>query len=386
MKIAMLGHKHVPSREGGIEVVVEELATRMVQEGHAVTCYNRKGNYIYDQEAKNTPLQGTYQGIVLKQVFTIQKKGFAALSAAFSAALCASFSSYDIVHFHAEGPCAMLWIPKLFGKRCIATIHGLDHKRGKWNKLSRACILFGEKVAAKCADEIIVLSQNTKEYFQETYQRDTVYIPNAAQQPVLRAANEITAQFGLEKDSYFLYLGRIVPEKGLHYLIPAFKALQTDKKLVVAGFPSDTTQYFETVQKLAQGDDRIIFTGFVQGEVQAELYSNAYAYVMPSDVEGMSLTLLEAMSYGNCCIVSDIPECTEVVQNNGIVFAKGDIAALQQALQEAIVNTAATAAYKAAAAEYICQKYNWEDITAQTLALYRGAPAVQPVPKAEVMA
>lgn len=170
MKIAMLGHKRIPSREGGIEIVVEELCTRMVGQGHDVTCYNRKGHHVSGKDFDNE-VSNTYKGIKIKNVFTIDKRGIAAMTASLTGAIAAAFGKFDVVHFHAEGPCAMLWLPKLFGKRCIATIHGLDHQRAKWGKLASTYIMLGEKCAVKFADEIIVLSEGVQKYFMDTYGR-----------------------------------------------------------------------------------------------------------------------------------------------------------------------------------------------------------------------
>ena len=221
-----------------------------------------------------------------------------------------------MVHIHAEGPAFFCWIPKLFGKRVISTIHGLDWAREKWKfGVGSKFIRQGEKNAVKYADEIIVLSKGVQKYFMETYGRETHFIPNGVNRPEVREAKLITDHFGLEKDSYILFLGRLVPEKGIRYLVEAFKNVKTDKKLVIAGGSSDTDSFMEELKELAKGDDRILFTGFVQGAMLDELYSNAYIYTLPSDLEGMPLSLLEAMSYGNCCLVSDIPECAEVVED-----------------------------------------------------------------------
>ena len=210
MRICMLGHKRIPSREGGIEIVVEELASRMVKLGHHVTCYNRSGHHVsgkeFDEKQKKV-----YKGINIKKVLTIDKKGLAAMSASFFGAIKAAFGRFDVVHFHAEGPCAMLWLPKLLGKRCVATIHGLDHQRAKWGKLARTYIMLGEKCAVKYADEIIVLSEGVRKYFKDTYNRETTFIPNGVNRPVIREADLITKRFGLVKEDSILFIGRIVP-------------------------------------------------------------------------------------------------------------------------------------------------------------------------------
>lgn len=369
LKICMLGHKRIPSREGGIEIVVEELATRMVALGHEVTCYNRGGHHVsgkeFDQQ-KNKE----YKGIKLKTVLTLNIKGIAAMSSSVFGGIRAAFGNYDVVHFHAEGPCAMLWLPKLFGKRCVATIHGLDHQRAKWGKLASTYIMLGEKCAVKFADEIIVLSEGVQKYFEGTYGRKTRFIPNSVNKPEIKPAELLTEKYGLTKDSYILFLGRLVPEKGIRYLIEAFKEVQTDKQLVIAGGSSDTDEFTNELKELAKDDNRIIFTGFVQGQELEELYSNAYVYTLPSDLEGMPLSLLEAMSYGNCCLISDISECTEVVSDKAVIFKKSNVKDLRVKLQYLCGNKDIVNKYKSEASVYICSKYNWDEIIDKTLSLY----------------
>lgn len=370
LNIAMLGHKRMPSREGGIEIVVEELSTRMVKLGHQVTCFNRKGHHVSGSEFDGSQL-AEYKGVKLRSVWTLDKKGLAAMTASLSAAIKAAFGKFDVVHFHAEGPCAMLWIPKLFGKRCIATIHGIDWQRAKWGGFASKYIKFGEKAAAKYADEIIVLSRGVQKYFRDTYDRKTVFIPNGVNRPVIREPKLIKEKFGLNKDSYILFLGRLVPEKGISYLIEAFKQIKTVKKLVIAGGSSDTDQYLNELKKLAKNDERILFTGFVQGQLLEELYSNAYVYALPSDLEGMPLSLLEAMSYGNCCVVSDIAECTEVVEDKAVIFHKSDIEELKEKLQDLCNCPEQVKLYKDSSSDFICQKYNWDDVVDRTISLYK---------------
>lgn len=248
----------------------------------------------------------------------------------------------------------------------------LDHQRAKWGKLASTYIMMGEKCAVKHADEIIVLSKSVQDYFREKYGRETRFIPNGVNRPVIREANIIKYKFGLEKDDYILYLGRLVPEKGLRYLVEAFKNVNTNKKLVIAGGSSDTDEFANEIKAMANGDDRIIFTGFVQGEELDELYSNSYVYTLPSDLEGMPLSLLEAMSYGNCCLVSDIDECASVVEDKALVFEKSNVEQLKERLQEACDKPEMVDKYKKEAADFICEKYNWDDVVEKTMELYRG--------------
>ena len=212
MAIAMFGQKRL-SREGGIEIVVKELCTRMAKNGYTVTCYNRSGHHVsgaeYDKKTE-------YEGINQKCVPTIEKKGLAAVSSSFFAALYSAFGKYNVVHIHAEGPAFFSWLPKLLGKRVIVTVHGLDWQREKWKSgFGSKFIKQGEKNAVKYADEIIVLSKGVHDYFRNQYGRETRFIPNGVNRPEIRKAELITDKFGLTKDSYILFLGRLVPEKGM---------------------------------------------------------------------------------------------------------------------------------------------------------------------------
>lgn len=368
-KVAMIGHKRIPSREGGVEVVVEELSKRLVNLGYQVEAYNRSGYHVSGKEYGDTR-KHFYNGIRIIIVPTFENGKLNAIVYSALATLRALFGRYDVIHYHAEGPCAMLWIPKIFGIRVVATIHGLDWQRAKWGNFASRVLKFGEKMAAKYADEIIVLSENVRQYFLDTYHRETHFIPNGISRPVLREPELIRQNYGLEKDGYILFLARLVPEKGLHYLIEAFSAIETELRLVIAGGSSHSVEYMERVKKMASEDDRIIMTDFVQGQILQELYSNAYVFVLPSDIEGMALSLLEAMSYGNCCLVSDIPENVEVVEQYAAVFEKSNVEDLRAKLQILIANPQMVAEYKAASEDFIVKKYNWDNVVSQTRKLY----------------
>lgn len=376
MRIAFVGHKRIPSREGGIEIVVDELATRMVARGHQVVAYNRSGHNVagseFDGVANGHGKRFSYHGVDVVSVPTIEGKGIAALSSSFFATLRAIVTRPDVIHYHAEGPCVMLRLAHWAGIRTVATIHGLDWRRAKWGKFASTYLKLGERTAATCADEVIVLSRNMQEYFRNTYGRDTRFIPNGITSKEIVPADRINASFGLGKDGYFLFLGRIVPEKGVHYLIEAFHRVHTDKKLVIAGGSSDSSDYQQRIQAMAESDPRIVLTGFVQGRVLQELFSNAYAYVMPSDLEGMPMSLLEAMAYGNCCLTSDIPECTEVVEDKALTFSHGSVDDLAGTLQQMTDDPAMVARYRREAAGFITGKYSWDRVVDQTLALYAG--------------
>ncbi|WP_294718066.1 glycosyltransferase family 4 protein [uncultured Gemmiger sp.] len=370
LAVAMFGQKRL-SREGGVEIVVKELCTRMAQDGCDVTCYNRSGHHVSGAEYDDATIE--YEGVHQKTVPTINRRGLAAVSSSFFAALYSAFGRYDVVHIHAEGPAFFTWLPKMFGKRVVVTIHGIDWRREKWQSgLGSKFIHQGEKNAVKYADEIIVLSKGVQDYFNDTYGRKTHFIPNGVDRPEIREADLITEKYGLTKDSYILFLGRLVPEKGILYLVEAFKDVRTDKKLVIAGGSSDTDSFLKELKNLAKGDNRIIFTGFVQGKMLDELYSNAYIYTLPSDLEGMPLSLLEAMSYGNCCLVSDIPECAEVVEDKALTFKQSDVEDLRKKIQDVCDHPEIVMEMKTQAAGFICKKYSWDEVAKETEELYRG--------------
>ncbi len=372
MKVAMLGHKRIPSREGGVEIVVEQLAVRMVEQGHEVTVYNRKGDHVSGKDISgDAQVEKEYKGIRVVTVPTFQKKSFNAIVYSFFATLHVITHKYDVVHYHAEGPCAMIPLAKLFGKKCVATIHGLDWQRSKWGGFATKFLLFGEKMAAKYADEVIVLSKNVQEYFLQTYQRETKYIANGIDKQERIEPSLITNKYGLQGADYYLFLARIVPEKGLHYLIEAYEALQTDKKLVIAGGSSHTDDYVKEIREKCEGNANIIMTGFVQGQELQELFSNCFAYVLPSDIEGMPISLLEAMSFGCNCLVSNIPENMEVVKDMAFSFEKGNVQSLKEkmnCLEE--LSQEEWQFNREQIAKYADENFGWEDVVEKTLQVY----------------
>ena len=369
-RVAMIGHKFIPSRDGGVEVVVSNLAPHLVKLGYDVTAYNRTDKQ-HRQLLKDGIRPLEYRGVRLVWTPTLDRRGLAAMTSSIVATVMASFSRYDLVHFHTEGPCVLCGLPRLFGKKVVVTVHGLDHQRQKWGRFASAYIMHGEKAAVRHAHSIIVLSNGVRDYFREKYGRETVLIPNGIDPAEIRPADEITKQFGLVSREYILFLGRLVPEKGIHYLIEAYQKLRTDKKLVIVGRTSDTDDYVRQLHEMSGNNPSIIYTGFQQGQVAEELYSNAYLYVLPSDLEGMPLTLLEAMNYGCCCVTSDIGECADVMDGCGFTFPRGNVEALRETLQFVCDHPDQAEVHRGEARKVVSSKYSWRDVTAQTDRLYR---------------
>lgn len=366
-KIAMIGQKTVPSRSGGIEQVLTRLCPLLAARGFQVACYNRRG----EPHSGYAPFHAReYRGVRLKDVFAL-KSGTGTALYSFLATLRACFCGSKILHYHAEGPAAMLWAAKLFGKKCVVTVHGLDWMREKWqNGFAAKYIRFGEKLLAAKADAVIVLSQSAKRYFQTTYNRETIWIPNGADCMTPRPCKQIQERFGLQKDTYFCTVCRLTPEKGLDDLIEAHKMAKTGKKLVIAGGPGASGDYVQQLQQKAGGDTSILFTGFLSDELLEELYSNAFAFVLASSVEGMPLSLLEAMAYGCAVIGSDIEEIREVAGDCGLLYPCKDTKALAACMQRLCDDEALRQTCKTKSLQQIKSRYSWEKIAGKTAALY----------------
>jgi len=363
MKIAMIGQKGIPSRAGGIEIHVEELSKLLVNLGCEVEVYCRK-KYC-------DVLLNEYNGIRLKYTPFIGTKHLEAITHTFFSTIKALLSKTDIFHYHALGPSTLAFIPRLFGKKVVCTVHGLDWQRGKWGGLASRYLLLGEYATAKFAHKTINVSKSLVKYYKDKYNKETVYIPNGVDKKEICEPDIIVKKYNLKKDGYILFLSRLVPEKGAHYLINAYKNLNSDKKLVIAGGASHSNDYVKEIHYLADNNSNIIFTGFVKGKELEELYANSYIYVLPSDIEGLPISLLEAMSYGNCCLVSNIPENTDVIENMGYTFKKGNVEELTSILHNLLENEENVNLIRKKVSSFVLEKYKWEEIANKTFELYK---------------
>ncbi len=370
MKIGIIGHKRIPSNEGGIEKGVEEHSVRMAKIGHQVTVYNRGGHNVFGKEYDKRK-QKKYKGVNIVTVPTV--KGAACVPIySFFATIHAAIVGYDCVSYRASGSCVMIPLAKMLGLRTVASLHGIDSQRDKWGGFASRYLEFGEKMAATKADVCLVLSKNMKEYIDNKYHSNSVLFANGIDKPQKHIPEIIKNKYELNKETYVLSLGRIVPEKGIHYLIEAFKKCSTEKKLVIAGGAESNKEYYNNLLELAKDDKRIIFTGYVEGQEIQELYSNAYIFALPSNLEGMANALLEAMSYDNCCLISDIPENTEVVEKKAVWFKKGNVEDLKNELQNLLDHPEFVEKYRKDAGDYVLKKYNWDYIVEQMLDIYSG--------------
>ncbi|SMP54882.1 glycosyltransferase family 4 protein [Anoxynatronum buryatiense] len=364
MKIAMIGHKRVPSRLGGVEVHVEEIAARLAARGHEVHLYNRD---IYGKDA------GPYRGTLLKPVFTVKKNSLEALIYSIIASVQTAFGSYDIVHFHALGPSVMSFIPRLAGKKVVCTVHGLDWKRAKWKGLATRYLKLGEYATARFPHATISVSKTLVPYYQKKYGTSVTYIQNGINLKPEEPLGSLAASMNIEKDSYFLFVARLVPEKGCHYLLDAFRQVTTDKKLIIAGDNPYNQEYTALLREKAAADPRVSLVGFQDEETLQRLYANAYTYVLPSDIEGLPISLLEAMSQGCLCLVSDIEENLAVVENHGLSFRQGNVESLRDALTDLLREEARhrECFQPQVLKAHIQKTYDWDTVTMETEKIYR---------------
>lgn len=367
LHIAMIGQKRVPSRFGGIDVVVERLSKELMDYGNSILFFNRR-------RKEEKPIK-EYNGATVNECFTINTKALDALIYSFFATIkakkLAKKGELDVIHFHSEGVCGFLhFFPKREKRnyKIIVTVHGIDSQRAKFKGLGSKVLKECESKIAKYADEVIVLNERDAKYFKDNFNRDTILIPNAIDSEERVEIDLIEKKWQLKKDKYILTVARIVAEKGIHYLIDAWQNLSQDikgeNKLVIAGSFAHDKKYFNLIREKSKNDSSIIFTDFVEGKALKELYSNAKLFVLPSELEGMSMALLEALSFGKDCLVSDIIENTSVLNGKGLTFKSKDAKDLQSKLEDYLLGNI-SASVKGV------KLYTWEEVAKQTLELYK---------------
>ncbi|MBI4215121.1 MAG: glycosyltransferase family 4 protein [Parcubacteria group bacterium] len=359
MKIYMIGQKGIPTPQGGVERHVEDLAKHLTANGHEV--------FVYCRKKYNPHTPQTHAGISLIYKPAVYTKHLEAITHTFLASLDVLKRDVDIIHYHGIGPSSLLWIPKLFKKnvKIISTYHCQDYKHTKWGWFARLYLKLGEWIACKFADRLIVISPILRGYVQNTYGRAAEYIPYGVSDLFHESRGcdgAILREFGVEPNGYYLAVSRLIPLKRLDDLIDAFDQLNTSKKLVIAGGSSYTDGYKQKLMEKAKGNPNILFVGEQRDVRLAALYRYAYAFVHPSETEGLSMSLLEALKMGKCVLVSDIPENTAVIGDNGVSFKAKDISDLKAKLQylEDNPNIAAELGERAVLA--VGENYDWKNI------------------------
>lgn len=345
----MVGLKGVPFPSGP-ENFTEEVGSRLAERGHDVLVYVRP--YV--------EVGASYRGMTTRRLPSINTKHLDALTHSMLATASATFGPFDVVHFHALGPSLFSLLPRIAGKSTVAQVHGLDWQRAKWSLPAKACLKGAEYATAYFPTKIITISKGLKSYFENRYGKDVTYIPTG----VARYEDtppDLIRQWGLATRSYFLFLARLVPEKGCHYLLDAFDRLDTDKTLVVAGPPSHSKEYSESLHRRASKN--VVFTGAVRGQTLHELFSNAYAYVLPSEIEGLPHSLLQAMGFATCVLASDIAANREALGGCGLTFESKNVDDLAAKLQFLLDNESFVDAQRGPSQQRARSEYSWDGVT-----------------------
>lgn len=354
----MIGQKGIPALYGGIERHVEEIARRLVGRGHEVSVYCR---------LHYTPTGGRYHGVELIRLPSLNTKHLDTVTHVALSTAHAMTHDFDVLHFHALGPSLFAGPPRALGRPSVVTVHGLDWQREKWGKFAQWALKQCEGPAVRFPNRTIVVSKTLREHFAAHYGRDTVTIPNGTVLPAPAAAHKIH-KYGLEARKYVLFVGRLVPEKGVHFLCEAWSRLDTDLTLAICGGASGSEDYARDIRRFA--GPRVKLLDYVYGEALAELYSNAYLVVLPSTVEGLSLVLLEALSYGRCVLVSDIPENVEVTRDAAPTFRSRDVDDLTAQLGRLLAGPALVRSYEGRARSHIAAHYSWDRVVGATIEVY----------------
>ncbi|HEY7098798.1 MAG TPA: glycosyltransferase family 4 protein [Terriglobales bacterium] len=350
LQVSFIGGRGVLSKYSGIEAYYEEVGQQLVALGHDVTVYCR---------THFTPPQATHNGMRLVRLPTLRSKHFETLLHTILSTGHALLTPANIIHYHALGPALFSFIPRLFGKKTIVTVQGLDWQRKKWGCFASSVLRLGEMAAVKFPTSTTVVSRTLQQYYASRYKAPTFYIPNGADCRE-RCTGAHLDEWRLEPDNYILYLGRFSPEKNCHLLISAYEQLQTPVKLAMAGGSSYTDAYESKLR--AHQSDCIRLLNYVSGRALDELLTNALLFVLPSDLEGLSLALLDAMGAGVCVLASDIPENCELVEGAGFTFKHGDISDLARMLLLLIFDAPMRRAAAVAGQHKIRQRYQWHEI------------------------
>ena len=358
LRVAFIGGRGVISKYSGIETYYEEVGRRLAGMGHEVTAYCR--TYF-------TPQGKEHNGMRVVRLPTIRSKHLETLVHTFLSTLHVLVRPCDVVHYHALGPALFSFIPRLAGKKTVVTVQGLDWQRKKWGRIAAAVLRLGERAAVSLPTRTIVVSQALQQHYRGVYGAETSYVPNGGVLRERRLPDKIF-DWGLEPGKYILFLGRFSPEKGCHVLVEAYERLDTDIKLVMAGASSYCDEYSRRLR--AYAGERIKMLDWVSGEALDELLTNAMVFVLPSDLEGLSLALLDAMGAGLCVLSSDAAENREAADTAGFTFRRGDVADLADRLRFLIANPAVREAAGQAGKHRVREHYQWPTIAAEVERVY----------------
>jgi len=368
IKVSQVGSRGIPGHRGGVERVVEAVAPRLAARNHEVV--------VYCAAEANAP--STYLGVKLRHIRSPRSKYLDTFMRSLIASFREMFSSSEIVHYHGSGSAPLALLPRMVGKKVVVTVHGLDWQRRKWSIFGRWFLQLGEWAAVKLPHKTVVVGPDLKTGLDELYGTDVILIPNGVEDRPQRPAKEML-EHGLSPRKYVLFLARLVPEKQCHTLIEAWRGLGPnvtgDMKLAIAGPSWHSAEYSASLKEMAKDDPSIVFLGEVSETMLEELYSNCFSYVLPSEVEGMSLSLLDAMAFGACVVSSDIPPNAYVVGEAGLTFPVRNAGALRECLHRLITNPVEAEGFRTAAKNRITNEFRWDRVVDRWEDLYRAMVA-----------
>ncbi len=370
MRIAIIGQKGIPVIIGGVEKHVDELSTHLASRGHDVLVYVR--SHYTPSELKE------YRGVQLIHLPSIKTKHLDAISHTLLACLDVVRRRVDVIHFHSIGPSSLIWLVKILQPftPVVATFHSQCYQHQKWSWFAKFSLKTAERFCCFFADKVITVSEDLAHYAAIKYEIKPVYIPNGVRMPESRPARIITERWGLKPGSYFLTTSRLIRHKGIHYAIKAFDKIATDKKLVIVGEGYFTDNYVAELERLADGNKNIIFTGVQSGATLEELYSNAYLLIQPSESEGLSISILDAMSYSTAVLVSDIPENLVAVAEIGFTFKNREVDDLARQLAFLDGNPGLVRERGRLSRDHVAQHYNWSNLVGDVTAVYEDAKSL----------
>lgn len=366
LRIAVFGIRNMPPSTGsaGEDKFASELYPRLVERGHEMTAYLR----VY---GKPFPELKEYKGVKLVYLKTTPRSGFDTLLHSMKATFHIIFrNTAKVVHIHNGGNSIFAVFLRLAGKRVFISQDGVDWKREKWPWYAKLYLYVSSMITAYIPNDVIIDNVFSRKFFEDRFKKKFSFIPYGSEVPAVEDNTEILQRLEVEPGEYFLFVGRFIPDKGLHYLIPAFEKIATDKKLVLVGGSPNPSEYEKQIQETE--DPRIIFPGYVYGDDVVRLMKNAYTYIQPSDVEGLSPVILMVMGLGTPLICSDIQENKFIVENDAGLFDQGNVESLSEQLEEALSNPEAISERAARGKAMIYERFNWEKVTDDHLLLFSG--------------
>jgi glycosyltransferase involved in cell wall biosynthesis len=359
------GFRSIPPKAGGAgaDKFALELYPRIVRRGHRVIAYCR----IYPGDME--PAASQYDGVRIISFKTVRKAGFDTLLHSCKATLDIIMNNRaDVVHINSGANSIWALLLRLAGKRVYVSQFAMDWKRAKWPWYAKAFYWLSKYLTASLPNGVIFDNIYTQRYFEDKFGKKFYFVPYGSEVPDPPGESSVLARLGLQRREYFLFVGRFIPDKGIHLLIEAFRRTATTKKLVLVGGSTNPSDYEKKLRRFA--DERILFPGFIYGDDVNALIRNAYICVQPSFIEGLSPVILTVMGLGTPLICSDIVENKYITRENALHFTSGNIESLREKLLYSLENYDELINMARLGAEDVLDRFNWEEVTDQYVEIF----------------